>query len=138
MVKLFLATMILFCLTGAKKMISPKIIRLNVIASAAGVVLALPFQVYSVYVPPPTGAIYKSGKAPIFSTGEQKDTNKGSYTGSKKEITFLRCMSRCKTRCQAPAEGLARNDCVQDCQDICCNSYEQCSFKIKSTIGNVI
>ena len=29
-------------------------------------------------------------------------------------------------------EGVARLDCQQDCQDQCCNSYEQCSFKVKT------
>ncbi len=77
--------------------------------------------------------IYKSGKNPI-------PVDKNDPTaGSKKDINFLRCMSNCKSKCQLPGEGLAKADCVQDCQDQCCDSYEQCSFKIKtSTIGNSI
>ena len=77
--------------------------------------------------------IYKSGKNPIPVNANDP------IVGSKKDINFLRCMSNCKSKCQLPGEGLAKADCVQDCQDQCCDSYEQCSFKIKtSTIGNSI
>ena len=76
--------------------------------------------------------VYKSGKSP---TGPNKNDPK---LGSKKEPSFLRCVSNCKSDCQKPGEGLAKNDCVADCQDQCCSSYEQCSFKIKSSAGNSI
>ncbi len=80
--------------------------------------------------------IYKSGKTPYIegSSLGRKDSN----SESKKDISFLRCISNCKAKCQLPGEGLAKNDCVQDCQDQCCNSYEQCSFRIKPTAGNTI
>ena len=78
--------------------------------------------------------VYKSGKFPI---GQAKSTS-DPKAGTKKDVPFLRCVSNCKTDCQAPSAGLAKNDCVQDCQDQCCNSYEQCSFKIKSSAGNDI
>ena len=85
--------------------------------------------------------IYKTGKAPyLVSTGssDSATSKDDKYPGSKKDSSFLRSMSNCKTRCQQPGEGLAKNDCVQDCQDQTCNSYEQCSFRIKSTMGNAI
>ena len=82
--------------------------------------------------------IYKSGKTPIPVTGSQAQASSDSKVGTKKETKFLRCMSTCKSDCQQPGEGLAKTDCVQDCQDQCCSSYEQCSFKIKSTSGNQI
>lgn len=74
---------------------------------------------------PSSTIIYRSGKAP--------DGRVPITSESKKDITFLRCMSNCKSVCQRPSEGRAKLDCVQDCQDQCCNSYEQCSFKIKTT-----
>ena len=78
--------------------------------------------------------IYRSGKNPeAFS-----NSNKDSKVGTKKDINFLRCMSNCKSQCQLPGEGLVKTDCVQDCQDQCCDSYEQCSFKIKINTGNTI
>jgi len=76
--------------------------------------------------------IYKSGKNP------DGVSSKESTIGTKKDISFLRCMSNCKAQCQLPGEGLVKSDCVQDCQDQCCNSYEQCSFKIKINTGNAI
>lgn len=76
--------------------------------------------------------IYKSGKNSVAPN------NNDPKLGTKKEPAFLRCVSNCKSDCQKPGEGLAKNDCVSDCQDQCCASYEQCSFKIKSTSGNQI
>lgn len=76
--------------------------------------------------------VYRSGKNPDVSA------SKDSKVGTKKDINFLRCMSNCKSNCQLPGEGLAKTDCVQDCQDQCCDSYEQCSFKIKINTGNAI
>lgn len=78
--------------------------------------------------------IYRSGKNPDASS----NINKDSKVGTKKDINFLRCMSNCKSQCQLPGEGLVKTDCVQDCQDQCCDSYEQCSFKIKINTGNSI
>jgi len=82
---------------------------------------------------------YKSGKAPVSMDLKEKNSNtKGasdSKAGTKKDSNFLRCMSNCKSDCQAPSSGLAKVDCFQDCQDQCCNSYEQCSFKSKQTAG---
>lgn len=74
----------------------------------------------------------RSGKSPLPPNAQDPKQ------GTKKDITFLRCMSGCKAKCQLPGEGLAKNDCIQDCQDQCCSSYEQCSFKIKSSLGNSI
>jgi len=86
-----------------------------------------------------TTMIYKSGKTPQAVGGSSKSGSPGdSKVGSRKDIDFLRCMSNCKSSCQRPGEGLAKGDCVQDCQDQCCNSYEQCSFKIKINNSNSI
>lgn len=79
-----------------------------------------------------------SSKAPIiYKSGKSPEGLPSSKADSKKDISFLRCISQCKSDCQKPGEGLARRDCVQDCQDQCCESYEQCSFKIKTSVmGN--
>lgn len=92
--------------------------------------------------PPCHAAIETSpstASAVIYKTGKSPEGLSTSPADSRKDKTFLRCMSNCKTDCQKPGEGPAKLDCVQDCQDQCCNSYEQCSFKIKSsTLGNGI
>lgn len=72
--------------------------------------------------------VYKSGKTP----DQFKNKNKDDKSGTKKDIKFLRCLSNCKTECQKPSDGLANLDCNQDCQDQCCESYEQCSFKVRT------
>ena len=53
--------------------------------------------------------------------------------GTRKDSKFLRCLSSCKSKSELPTTGDAtdRNDVIQDCQDQCCETYEQCSFKIK-------
>jgi hypothetical protein len=74
----------------------------------------------------------------IFKSGKNPNQAPDSKVGTRKDTKFLRCMSDCKSKCQLPGAGLAKTDCVQDCQDQCCESYEQCSFKIKINSGNSI
>jgi hypothetical protein len=54
----------------------------------------------------------------------QKPKDKGDVSGTKKDPRFLRSLSDCKSQCETtPAtNGLARSkeDCLSDCQDICC------------------
>ena len=63
---------------------------------------------------PKAPLFYKSGKNPVPPNPPD------SKEGTKKDTTFLRCMSNCKSNCQKPGEGLAKLDCLQDCQDQCC------------------
>jgi hypothetical protein len=50
---------------------------------------------------------------------------------SRRDSTFLRCMSNCRAKCLEPRVDKIEVDCSQDCQDQCCTSYEQCSFKLE-------
>lgn len=77
--------------------------------------------------------VFKSGKTP----DQLKNKNKEDKSGTKKDIKFLRCLSNCKTECQKPSDGLANLDCNQDCQDQCCESYEQCSFKVRTRSSEI-
>lgn len=91
----------------------------------------------NVYDSPTAGAtIYKSGKAPLIAGG--KKTASDSKVGTRKDTGFLKKMSNCKSDCQTPRAGTARSDCVQDCQDQVCETYEQCTFKIRQSNGNDI
>jgi hypothetical protein len=67
-------------------------------------------------------AVYKTGKTP--NVPGQKPKDKGDVSGTKKDPRFLRSLSDCKSQCETtPAtNGLARSkeDCLSDCQDICC------------------
>ncbi len=80
--------------------------------------------------------VYKSGKNPV-----PVDKN-DPKAGTRKDTKFLRCLSNCKSKSEQPTSGLAANryDSIQVCQDQCCETYEQCSFKINigsSSTGGV-
>lgn len=76
--------------------------------------------------------IWKTGKAPIVPGQKPKD--KGDTKGTKKDPSFLRSVSDCRSKCEnTPGpDGLAKssNECLAECQDICCTTYEQCTFAI--------
>jgi len=76
--------------------------------------------------------IYLTGKAP--KVPGQKPKNKDDTSGTKKDPGFLRSVSQCKGTCDRTptADGLARTreECLSECQDICCTTYEQCTFAI--------
>lgn len=76
--------------------------------------------------------IYKSGKTPIVPGGKPKD--KSDLKGTRKDPDFLRSVADCRNACQNTpgSDGYARSkeDCLSECQDICCKTYEQCTFDI--------
>ena len=57
----------------------------------------------------------------------KKDANDRS--GTKKDIKFLRCLSNCVSDCTTPTGGRGkdRDECAIECQDDCCQTYEQCT-----------
>jgi hypothetical protein len=76
--------------------------------------------------------LWLTGKAPKVPGQKPKDKN--DVSGTRKDPKFLRSLSDCKSRCETvpTSEGLARSkeDCLSECQDICCATYEQCTFGI--------
>jgi hypothetical protein len=76
--------------------------------------------------------IWKTGRTPEIPGQKPKD--KGDVKGTKKDPSFLRSVSDCKSKCENSygPDGLSRtaNECLSACQDICCQSYEQCTFAI--------
>lgn len=76
--------------------------------------------------------IWKTGRAPIIPGQKPKD--KGDVKGTKKDPSFLRSISDCKSKCENSygPDGLSRSasECLSSCQDICCTTYEQCTFNI--------
>jgi len=76
--------------------------------------------------------IWKSGKSPQIPGKKPKDKNDTS--GTRKDSDFLRAISNCKSQCEQSVgpDGYARSkeECLSDCQDICCKTYEQCTFGI--------
>jgi hypothetical protein len=76
--------------------------------------------------------IWQSGKAPQVPGQKPKDKN--DVKGTRKDPSFLRSISDCKSQCENTSSntGLAKSkeDCLSECQDICCTTYEQCTFAI--------
>ena len=77
--------------------------------------------------------IWKTGRAPIIP-GKTPPSDKGDVKGTRKDPNFLRSVADCKGKCEnsLDSDGLARSatECLQACQDICCTTYEQCTFTI--------
>jgi hypothetical protein len=71
--------------------------------------------------------VYKSGKTPIVPGQKPKDKNDAK--GTKKDPDFLRSIADCRSQCQSSngSDGYAKakEDCLSECQDICCTTYEQ-------------
>ena len=59
---------------------------------------------------------------------------KGDTKGTKKDISFLRCPSNCVSDCtKIGTSGIPkdRDECLIECQDECCSTYEQCTYTIR-------
>ena len=82
------------------------------------------------YVP---GTVWRTGKPPE-APGQTKPRDKGDTKGTRRDAGFLRSIADCKAQCErsSGADGLARSkeDCLSECQDVCCETYEQCTFAI--------
>mmetsp|Transcript_4018 Transcript_4018/g.10510 ORF Transcript_4018/g.10510 Transcript_4018/m.10510 type:complete len:187 (-) Transcript_4018:1201-1761(-) len=79
----------------------------------------------------PPGTKYVSGKSPIIPGDAKKKSD--STKGTRKDPDFLRSIADCRNQCQsAGSGGLAKSkeDCLSECQDVCCKTYEQCTFNI--------
>jgi hypothetical protein len=80
--------------------------------------------------------IWMTGKDPIIPG--QKPREKGDVSGTRKDPKFLRSLADCKSQCETSSgpDGLARpkDECLSDCQDICCTTYQQCTFAIVTRI----
>ncbi len=76
--------------------------------------------------------VYRSGKTPKVPDAKPKD--KSDLKGTRKDPDFLRSVADCRSQCQNTpgSDGYARSkeDCLSECQDICCKTYEQCTFDI--------
>lgn len=76
--------------------------------------------------------VWLTGKSPKIPGEKPKDPK--DTKGTRKDSNFLRSISDCKSQCERVGgpDGLARStqDCLSECQDICCTTYEQCTFAI--------
>ena len=76
--------------------------------------------------------IWNSGKTPKVPGQKPKDKNDTS--GTRRDGNFLRSIADCKNQCEntTGSDGFTRSkeECLSDCQDVCCKTYEQCTFAI--------
>lgn len=76
--------------------------------------------------------IWLTGKAPKVPGQKPKDKN--DVSGTRRDPKFLRSIADCKNQCEntVDSDGYAKSkeDCLSECQDICCMTYEQCTFAI--------
>lgn len=98
----------------------------NVVNSFPELALAVETETVGEYT------IWKTGRAPIVPG--QKPRDKDDVKGTRKDPNFLRSVADCKGKCENTpgSDGLARTkeECLTTCQDICCTTYEQCTFAI--------
>jgi len=69
-----------------------------------------------------------TGKTPKIPGQKPKDPN--DTRGTRKDPGFLRSISDCKSQCENANGSKSKEDCLSECQDICCTTYEQCTFAI--------
>jgi hypothetical protein len=74
--------------------------------------------------------IYITGKPPILpGESSQSKSNNSNTQGTRKDPNFLRSISDCKSQCELQGTK-SKEECLSECQDICCKTYEQCTFAI--------
>jgi len=75
-----------------------------------------------------------SAKDWISGKPEVPRSDPSDKKGSRKDPTFLRCLGNCVSDCQQLGSGKAapkdRAQCLAECQDGCCTTYEQCVLGI--------
>lgn len=80
--------------------------------------------------------IWLTGKVPVVPGQKVKDKN--DVSGTRKDPNFLRSLSDCKNQCENTlgSDGYAKTkeECLSECQDICCTTYQQCTFGIVQRI----
>jgi hypothetical protein len=69
-------------------------------------------------------------KATIWLSGKPPQVpGKKPAESTRKDGSFLRSIADCKNQCLNSGEK-TKEDCLSECQDICCTTYEQCTFAI--------
>ena len=63
-----------------------------------------------------------------------RKTSKDSDAGTKKDPKYLSCLNDCVPRCLGPpgSQSKERTECIAECQDECCFTYQQCTYTIRS------
>ena len=81
-------------------------------------------------------AAASAGDSKLWLSGKPdpiRPTSKDKPDGTKKDGKYLSCLNDCVPRKQGPPgpAQLERVDCLDDCQQECCTTYEQCTYTIR-------
>ena len=62
-----------------------------------------------------------------------RKTSKDKSDGTKKDPKYLSCLNDCIPRCLGPpgSEQKDRLECLEQCQDDCCFTYQQCTYRVR-------
>lgn len=92
----------------------------------------------STHITPPhttSQAPAATGAGPRLWVSGKGAQPKGSKdrTGTKRDSSYLRCLSDCTTECRKPGQGPSKesNECLELCQAYCCQTYEQCTYLLQ-------
>lgn len=85
------------------------------------------------FIKAPADAAAAAGPRRWISGKGEKPKGSKDRTGTKRDSSYLRCLSDCATDCRKPGQGLSRDseDCLELCQDYCCQTYEQCTYLLQ-------
>mmetsp|Transcript_30199 Transcript_30199/g.50001 ORF Transcript_30199/g.50001 Transcript_30199/m.50001 type:complete len:143 (-) Transcript_30199:519-947(-) len=78
-----------------------------------------------------------SSEAPRWISGKSdpiRKTSKDKPSGTKKDPKYLTCLNDCVPRVQGPPTSgnqKDRLDCLEECQQECCFTYQQCTYKVR-------
>jgi hypothetical protein len=84
-----------------------------------------------------SGCVYAADEPRLWISGKSdpiRKTSKDKVDGTKKDPKYLSCLNDCVPRCLGPpASGVQKDrlDCLSECQDECCFTYQQCTATIR-------
>lgn len=103
-------------------------------AGGAGAQTSRRALVRRVLAPAAASALLAPAGAPAreWISGRAQGNKEGDVSGTKKDPKYLRCLNNCLPACIGGPSGEQREkrDCLQSCQDECCETYAQCSYAI--------
>ncbi len=100
-----------------------------------GVGLGLILKVPTIYPGDYIANAVQDPKRNVWISGKSiKEKGDKDRTGTKKDIKYLRCLSNCTSDCKKPGASIDTSDnqsCLEQCQDQCCETYEQCTYQLQ-------
>ena len=96
-------------------------------AAAAATAVLSPGRAHAAESVPP-GLKWMSGRSdPIRKTSKEK------VDGTKKDPKYLNCLNDCIPKCLGAPGSVPKEriECLEQCQDDCCFTYQQCTYQVR-------